>query len=247
MESCVVKHNFKSVPKLFFNKGDETEVEIFTRHEFLLDIEEVVPKPAKHFLPTWWKDMPRLNSSPDTAKSCPSFVQMFGQGIVIPMWCDTVLSRDENNYFHWKTSSNKFHWDFHEDWQFLDHLKKPNFQKVFKSESPWCIKTKPGVSLLQLPMLFDFNQDWTIMPGILNTDVLYQFLNQQVIYTSKANEIKINRGQAFVWYIPFVRTKFNYKTFTADDELKQIVDNQWNALFTKFTGHHAREMKRKGI
>lgn len=241
--------------KLLFNKGDKTEVEVFTKHKFLLDIEEVIPKPAKHFLPTWWKDMPRTTDFPDqlrddqlkgTAKSCPSFVQMFGQGIVLPMWCDTILSRDERNVFHWKTSSNIFKWEFHDDWQFLDHLKKPRFQKVFKAESPWYIKTKPGVSLLQFPMLFDFNEDYTIVPGVLNSDIYHQ-INQQLIYTSDSNEIKINRGQAFVWYIPFIRTKFDYKIFAANEELKQTVDNQTNAVFTKFSGHYAKEIKKRGI
>jgi hypothetical protein len=236
--------------KLLFNKGDETEVEIFTRHKFLLDIEETIPKPARHFLPTWWKDMPRttdeINDFKGTAKSCPSFVQMFGQGIVLPMWCDTILSRDKENRFSWQTSTDLFKWEFHQDWQLLDYLNKPKFQKVFKAECPWFIRTKPGVSILQFPMLFDFNDDYTIMPGILNTDIYHQ-LNQQVIYTSQADKIKINRGQGFVWYIPFVRTKFDYKTFGADEELIEVVNNQAKAVFTKFSGHHAKEMKRRGI
>jgi hypothetical protein len=234
--------------KLLFNRGSQTEVEVFTPHEFLLDIEETRPKSARHFLPSWWKDMPKTNGSNDplnlTAKSCPSFVQMFGQGIVLPMWSDTILYHDDwQQEYGYRSSNDLFKWEFHEDWQFIDHVKIPTFKKVYKAASPWYIRTKPNVSLLQLPMLFEFNQDWTIIPGVLNTDIVHQ-LNQQLVYTSNKQEFMISRGQAFVWYIPFVRTDFTYDTFLADDRLKQIVSNQSNAIFTKFNNHYIKEVKK---
>jgi hypothetical protein len=167
---------------------------------------------------------------------------MFNQGIVLPMWTDTILSHDDTQHY-WRTSNNLFKWDFHHDWQFIDHLDKPNFKKVYKAESPWYIKTKPNVSVFQFPMFFEFNQDWTVIPGVLNTDIAHQ-LNQQVVYTSDKKEIMIPRGQAFAWYVPFVRTDFTYKTFLADDRLKQIILNQANAVFTKFKGHYLKETKK---
>ena len=235
--------------KLLFNKGTELQMEIFTPFEFLLDIEETRPKPARNFIPQWWKTMPRsaqeFGVEKNTVKTCPSFVQMFSQGIVLPMWCDTVLSKMEQQYF-WRTANDNFTWEFHSNWQFLDHVDIPEYKQIYKAVCPWYIKTPPNVSVFQFPMFFDFNQDWTIMPGVLNTDFYYQ-LNQQVIYTSQKDEIKINRGEAFVWYIPFVRTKFDYKTYLADERMAQIVKNQANAVTTKFSGHYVKEMKRRGI
>jgi hypothetical protein len=235
--------------KLLFNKGKELEIEVFTPYEFLLDIEETRPKPARLFTPDWWKTIPRniesLEPLNGTVKSCPSFVQMFNQGIVLPMWCDTILSRKDLN-FNWTVANGNFSWEFHFDWQLLDYINVPKYQKVFKAISPWFIKTPPGISVYQFPMFFDFNQDWTIMPGILNTDMYHQ-LNQQLIYTSDKDEVRINRGQAFVWYVPFIRTKFEYETYLADERMKQILSNQANAVNTKFAGHVAKDMKKNNI
>lgn len=235
--------------KLLFNKGEELEIEVFTPHKFLLDIEETIPKPARFFTPDWWKTIPRNIESDNplngTLKSCPSFVQMFNQGIVIPMWCDTILSF-KNSEYYWETSNGTFQWEFHEDWQFLEHINIPKYRKVFKAISPWYIKTPPNVSVFQFPMFFHFNQDWTIVPGVLNTDFYHQ-VNQQVIYTSDSNKFIINRGQAFVWYIPFVRNKYNYSVSPANEELKELISNQMNLVNTKFSGHYFKEMKKNNI
>ena len=235
--------------KLLFNKGKELEIEISTPYKFLLDIEETRPKPARLFTPDWWKEIPRTIESSNpfnaTVKSCPSFIQMFSQGIVLPMWCDTILSR-QGSEFTWEVSNNNFIWEFHSDWQLLDYVNVPQYQKVFKAVSPWYIKTPPGVSIYQFPMFFDFNQDWAIMPGVLNTDILHQ-LNQQLIYTSDKDKVRINRGQAFVWYVPFIRTKFEYKTSLTDERMKEVVLNQANAVNTKFSGHVIKDMKKNNI
>lgn len=236
--------------KLIFNKGQKLEIEVFTKHEFLLDIEDTRPKSAKSFIPDWWKTMPRTSGVDDplngTVKFCPSFVQMFSQGVVLPMWSDTILSHDEDNVFHWKTSTSAFQWEFHADWQLIDHIKMPEYKKVYKAICPWFIRTPPNVSIFQFPMMFHFNKDWTIMPGVLNTDFYYQ-LNQQLIYTSDKNQVMISRGTPFVWYIPFVRTEFDYKTFVADAKLQQEVVNQADAVNTKFTGHYLKEIKKRNI
>lgn len=235
--------------KLLFNKDEEFEIEVFTPHEFLLDIEETVPKPARHYIPSWWKDVPRFVDNDHTAKGtvkvCPSFVQMFNQGIVIPMWCDTILSHDDKQ-FYWKTSNSMFTWEFHPDWQFLDYVKVPTYKQVFKAVSPWFIKTPPGVSLFQFPLPFEYNPDFTVVPGILNTDFHYQ-LNQQIIYTSPENQFTISRGTPLVWYVPYRRTEFDYQVKKASDELEREVWGQMKSVGTKFSGHYIKEMKQRGI
>jgi hypothetical protein len=44
------------------------------------------------------------------------------------------------------------------------------------------------------------------MPGIIDTDI-HSAVNQQVLYHGDGKEITINRGDPFVLYIPFERSK----------------------------------------
>ena len=117
-------------------------------------IKELQPKPAKNFIPEWFRQIP--SDRTDTVKVCPSFPDYFSMGYVVPMWTDTILRRDEKGPF-WATVQDDYKWDGHGDNQFIDHCY-PTFQgaeatSVFKTECPWMLITPPGWSVLQLPML----------------------------------------------------------------------------------------------
>lgn len=234
--------------KLIFNKNSKTHVEVFTNHKFLYDMEETRPKPASNYLPYWWKDMPRKTNAIDgttigTAKSCPSFAQMFSQGIVIPMWTDVIFTR-KGKHFTWKTPDKTFQWEFHPEEQFLSYLNLPDNQTVYKSICPWFIKTNKNVSVYQFPMFFNFNIDYSVMPGIINTDYHWT-INQQMIYTSKEDTFIIKRGEPFAWYVPFERSKFTFDVKVSNEKRKSELKDQRAAVFTKFFGHYSNEAKKR--
>jgi len=154
-------------------------------------IEELKPKPAKNFIPDWFKQIP--SDRTDTVRVCPSFPDYFSMGYVVPMWTDTILRRDEKGPF-WATVQDDYTWDGHGDNQFLDHCY-PNFQgseatSVFKTESPWMLITPPGWSVLQLPMFYHFNKGYSVLPGLYHGD---------------GENVTIKAGEPFALYVPFER------------------------------------------
>jgi hypothetical protein len=184
-----------------------SKIEFISTIEGILGSEECLPKPAKHFIPKWFKDIP--SNMPKTVKQCPSFPDYFSQGYILPMWTDSILKHDkESRQWQWETPSTNITWDIHSDDQFIDYVNPSlngvggNF--VFKTDCPWKIITPPGWSVLQLPLFYHFNKDWSVMPGIIDTDI-HHFINQQVLYHSNKPSIKIKKGDPFVLYVPFKR------------------------------------------
>jgi len=197
-----------------FGKSDK--IQFISTVEGLESIEECLPKPAKHFIPQWFKDIPK--NDPMTVKICPSFPDYFSQGYIVPMWCDAKLTSDGNSWA-WETSSNNFLWSSHPPEQFLNYTK-PSFngvdtQFVFKAECPWRIITPPGWSVLQLPLFYHFNQEWSVLPGVIDTDI-HSEINQQILYHGNGKSITIKCGDPLALYIPFKRSnKLKHETMFA--------------------------------
>jgi hypothetical protein len=209
-----------------FRKSDK--IQFISTVEGLESIEECLPKPAKHFIPQWFKDIPSAKIG--TVKDCPSFPDFFSQGYIIPMWADVELQANEDKW-KWEVSMKEFSWSIHENNQFVDYVNA-NFngtksQFVFKANCPWRIITPPGWSVLQLPLFYHFNQEWSVMPGVIDTDI-HTEINQQVLYHGDGEEIKINCGDPFVLYIPFKRSnklKHDIRYQTKDDIKKFKINN----------------------
>jgi len=225
-------------------------------------IEECLPIPAVKAIPEWWKktkliprsfgrynDIVEETTFSGNVKTCPSFPDYFSQGYIIPMWADTILRYDiETSGWSWNTPDARFKWDVHSHKQYLDdvdHDYLNNSGKVlFKAISPWKIITPPGYSVLQLPTFYHFNNDFTVLPGIIDTDIHYE-INQQVMYLSNEPEIFIKRGTPLVQYIPFKREKYNYEVKLAGEKENKLFLKQDMTFFTKFPGSHQYQALRK--
>jgi hypothetical protein len=70
-----------------------------------------------------------------------------------------------------------------------------------KIVNPWCIKTAPGWSCVLLPYLYEPSPDWTLLPGVVNTDY-YHSMNWVInVYTDKEFVLPIGTpiGQFFTF------------------------------------------------
>lgn len=206
------------------------KIEFVSTVSGLADVEECLPKPAKHFIPKWFKDISLTEYT--TVKNCPSFPDYFSQGYIVPMWADSFLQYSEKEAtWNWKTQSSNTAWQTHDNLQFIDHVKSSfngvKGQFVFKALCPWRIITPPGWSVLQLPLFYHFNQEWSVLPGVIDTDIHHE-INQQVLYHGDSNGFTIKRSSPFVLYIPFERknnlditireaTKKDIKLFNRND------------------------------
>jgi hypothetical protein len=183
------------------------KIEFVSLVEGLESIDECIPKPAKNFIPQWFKDIP--SREPNTVKSCPSFPDYFSMGYVVPMWTDVVLHYDKTtDQYSWNTPSEMFEFDTHGKNQLIEYVD-PNLQGidgqfVFKALCPWQVITPPGWSVLQLPLFYNFNKDFSVLPGVIDTDIHHE-INQQILYHGDGKNITIKRGTPLALYIPFKR------------------------------------------
>lgn len=239
---------------------EEIGIEFYTDVKALAAMPELHPKPMKAFTPSWWKDMP-AQAEPDnrlakTVKVCPSFPDFFSLGYVIPMWTDTLLQYD------WKSKTYKFEYgqmvlgqegtqhgvSTHTNSQLLDHTPTANFlgkssNFVFKFICPWYAKTAPGYSLMQLPMFYNFNGDFSVMPGVIDTDI-HHVLNQQVVYHGDGEEIFIKKGTPIAQYIPFKRSSYTATSQAFTPEFKEENDISLFKIASSFEGAY-RESQRE--
>ena len=224
-----------------FGKKENPLVKFVTTIEGLDQIDECLPKPSNKFIPQWWKDVPYPKNDPiGNVKICPSFTDYFSQGFIVPMWTDTLLRLDkENNRWGFSTRLEHFSWEFHPESQALDYVdmsvRDNVVSGVFKANCPWQIITPKGYSVLQIPLFYHFNQDFSVMPGIIDTDIHHQ-INQQVLFHSDKEEIFIPRGTPFVQYIPFERKKYNGFVGLANDEDKKKMNKDSLNMLSKFLG-----------
>jgi len=227
-----------------FRKSDK--IQFISTIEGLESIEECLPKPAKHFIPKWFKDIP--NSNPNTVKTCPSFPDYFSQGYIIPMWADVILKYDKvKDEYEWRSCDGLWTWETHANEQFLDYIK-PSFngvggQFIFKPQCPWRVVTPPGWSVLQLPLFYHFNKQFSVLPGIIDTDI-HSIINQQVLYHGDGEEIMIRRGDPFALYIPFKRSdKLDYEISYQTEKNKSKFSAEHVSFSSKF---RARDGKANG-
>lgn len=241
---------------MFRPKKEEPIISFISMVPHLDTIEEARPKPSKHYIPDWWKKTPSVSFEESfhhpvmgNVKQCPSFPDFFSQGFTIPMWADTLIYYDaEKREYKWNSAHNDFSWDIHPSHQFLDHvsanINEQEGKFVFKAICPWRIVTKPGYSVLQLPMLYHFGRDYSVLPGIIDTDIHHQ-INQQVMIFSNKKEILIKRGEPLVTYIPFKRTEFSYDVRTATQEDKKHQKQVDYFMDTKFSGTKQYNAKKR--
>jgi hypothetical protein len=215
------------------NKTKTPEVNFITTVPGLNLLKDCLPKPAKEYIPQWWKETPTIKtektwdgSIPGNMKVCPSFSDYFTKGYIVPMWVDSHLYYDSSNKdWKWATADGKFIWESHGNSQYLDYVDHKFLNKdsffIFKIQLPWSIFTTKGYSLYQLPTFFHFNEDFSVVPGVRDTDIYHEMSIQLLIHSDK-KEIFIPRGTPLAQYIPFKRekTKYNVREANKKDLLK---------------------------
>lgn len=225
------------------------KIEFWSDVDGLNNIEECRPKKASSYIPDWWKKTPyRPEINNNTVKACPSFADVFSNGYIIPMWCDSLL-KVKNGEYGWETSSDQFSWGFHKHDQFLDFAPtwiNQEVKAIFKAISPWHIKTPPGYAVYQMPLFFNFNKDYTLMPGIIETS-FYHEINQQVMFHSDKEEVFIPRGTPFALYFPFKKEKFDFETRDGNSNDARVRNAGGLIARTKFSsGYKSEQRSRNG-
>ena len=201
-------------------------------------------KDATKFMPEWFKHAPKYLTEDfadkGTIKNCPGFIDLYKNAYVVPMWCDSHIKADNKN-FAWHSSNENFTMSLHTDKQFLEHAPqnaKDDFVCVAKTDCPWRVRTSPGWAMMQLPMFYDFNENFTCMPGVTHTEWSHQ-INQQLLI-KKEGEFLLEKGTPLAMYVPIKIANLE-TTVQDEDQEKYRASFVSNLIFqSKFKGAYKK-------
>ena len=236
-----------------YSLGGKQSIEFKTN---IKGLESIAPvKPAKYFLPKWFKNMSdsieisavHEKGKPEyfgkkgttakkhtsgTVKRCPAIVDLITEGFIIPMWCDFLIQRDME-IFEWDNKNFPYGIDFHSKEQIKGwDLKKTDFKEGIKFQNPWRIYTPPGYSVMFMTPTYQFEKRFTVLPGIVETDSYHHINFPSIWHTTK--DAVIERGTPFIQVIPFKRDEWNLNVSQMNTEDFKNDETEKTALSTKF-------------
>tara|TARA_B100000900_G_scaffold94029_1_gene77265 strand:- start:1858 stop:2634 length:777 start_codon:yes stop_codon:yes gene_type:complete len=240
--------------KLFkFGPNKEDIIEVWSTIEGLPEVEPV--KESHNFMPNWWVNSPQWQSekhqeanvtnnisNKGTVKRCPAIPEFMSMGFVVPLWCDLRVEIFEDGSWKWNTPASEFSFDNHGPTQLADLLPKhARPEIVMKPNCPWRVRTPKGISLLQLPMFWHFNPNFTVAPGVIWTDIHHE-INQQMMFHKKGI-INLQRGTPLAHYIPIRREQWNMQCTNQTEELRQAANASYYHVRTKWGGGYPKHRK----
>jgi len=218
------------------------------------------PVPARQFIPEWFKKIKASEyGDRSNVKLCPSFMQYFSMGWVMPLWCDLQMGIDSVGNVFWESPHAKFRFEFHREYQYKNHLPQKEQDQlacVIKPISPWHVKISKGWSLLQLPMTYYFNDDWYVLTGIIPASIWHETNHQIIIKKNFFKGIKptnekhdsgnikriIPKGTPLAQYIP-IPDDYTGEVVEETEELKELEDTAHLMIGQKFTKRYATMTK----
>jgi hypothetical protein len=215
----------------------DKEIE-FSAHEDYFAFKEDYPIPAKLNIPEWYK---KLEHTPlnKTIKGCMPFLDTLTSGYLLKMPQDfyirhNVDNKNENGEI-FKDSFQTFGLygqsqilynkninlnsgiNVHQTTQLEGSplIEKNKNLPFYKILNPWKIKTPKGYSCLFVPPLNNSDDRFSIIPGIVDTDVFELEINFPIVLNGdKYSELKstIKKGTPYVQIIPFKRDSWKMST-----------------------------------
>ena len=242
----------------------EKNIEFYALKEFLDNNQDNLPIPAKNNIPEWFKNL-KHNNQKRTVKGCMPFLDTLTSGYILKMPVDYHIVHNIDHEGRKRTGSlagakaiNEFsnkvninfqgHEQSHETYQLegSPHIEKNKNLKIHKILNPFKIKTPSGYSCLFVSPLNNSDDRFSIIPGIVDTDVFPVEINFPIIINGDKYETldsTIKRGTPYVQIIPFKRDSWKMKIKNVDEkkikesrffyESKTLINNYKNYFWNK--------------
>jgi len=218
-------------------------IEFNAPKEYLEANKELYPVPIKTNIPDWFKKL-KHSSEAMTIKGCMPFLETLTHGYLLKTPQSLYIRHNFLNSQGQKDSEHKFALDGQES-QYLQSrfmnlnttgghnlhnkiqlagsplLEKNKDLPVYKFSNPWQIKTPKGYSCLLLPPLNNSDDRFSIIPGIVETDLFTNRINFPFIINGDKYptlETTIEAGTPYVQIIPFKRDDWKMKIGKIDSE-----------------------------
>ena len=241
------------------NRDQQPVLEFISRIPGLINVFETQPKPANKYTPDWWRTAPyfldekseKLRAESTMVRLCPAFPELFSSGYVLPMWADTTIYfNSETKEWQWRcgNTSSPFSIGCFPSSSFTDHASYKFFgeevKAVFQFENPWVIRASEGYSVFQMPLFYNSNNDFGVLPGIYDPHTAET--NKLEIGCFVDNkEIFIKRGTPLVQYIPFKNEDVTMVVRDQTEEDKHIDQIKFMERQTTFKTFYAHNRNRK--
>ena len=211
----------------------------FSANKIITENKDIAPIPCKLNIPDWFKD---LKHQPDdrSVKGCMPFLDTLTTGYILKTPIDYYLQHNipnnDNRESRLKTSLYSSFAPYgvnlnYAETQKENHPKqqlgncpfnkKNKDQPFHKIMNPWTIKTPSGYSCLFLPPLNNADDRFSIIPGIVDTDIYPGEINFPIIVNGDKYPILetiIKMGTPFVQIIPFKREPWKMKIDNLDEK-----------------------------
>lgn len=176
-------------------------------------------------LPKWFRLIPREKGS---LKTCAGVNDFLTIGMTVPAWSNFYFKPNLETQF-WESRVDDMSPPFGnhglnvmEGFPFKSTGECPvtkvreldNFQYP-KLVNPWKFQTAPGWSTLLLPVYWEPNPNYEVLPAMIHTD-FYPTINC-VINIKTSNEFKIPYGTPLMQLVPFKRSG-NFEELVHEDE-----------------------------
>ena len=185
--------------------------------------------PIDNFLhfPDWFK---KLNAEEQHLKRCQGTQDFLNTGMTLRLPCDVRIRK---NAF---STGWEARYDTQEEIQGLGvesfgyeqtgPIPATNGRAVetgnwIKILNPWEIKTAPGWSSMILPVLWEQDRRWNLVPGVVHTD-FYHHMNWVLNIFTDEDEFVIPMGTKIAHIITFPRT-VDYKVIYGDQNVHELI------------------------
>jgi|TARA_R110000764_G_scaffold66427_1_gene138523 hypothetical protein len=218
------------------------------------------PRPAKKFVPDWYKKMSRFSGADRkmdvtsqkgvlekslTIKACVPVLDFLTSGYIIPLWQDLLVERTtgDETYFNWPNADV----DLLGEHPVMQVKGSPIASEVtggniYKLHSPWRIQTPPGYSCFFFSPFYE-RGDLEILPAVVDTDDQHE-VNFPFLFKGRGRENLYETGMPVVQILPFKREDWSH---TVEDTGAEASRKLKTSFFDKFSKKYKDTFHKKKV
>lgn len=219
------------------------EMRLFTDNEAVFKF--CRPQKAAHFIPEWWKRMPkrfshdggelRSQNSFTTMKTCAGIIDLYANGFIQPLWSDLRVDIAPDGAFKYQFADGVSSALDHTPHQMVGNPISHTHTHL-KLESPWFGKEDSNSKFLVCPPIWNgFGvEDICVPPGVVSYG---RFLELNVnMFLKRASETKtyeLNFGQPIAHFASLSDrpVKLKYELVSQQERIRLISQNGMRFFF----------------
>lgn len=144
-----------------------------------------------------------------TIKACPGVIEYVSEGYVIPAWTDIELTREigENGSENsgWTAAWEDQQVTYFGAEMMADAPSEPWSPYVVKLVAPWQIVTEPGYVTMWLPLFYEYEKRFTVLPGLMDTNLMHQ--TNILLHINQPGRLVIQAGEPLCQLVVFKQQK----------------------------------------